>query len=192
MALPVIEDVFRVSFDYGGADGVTPANVIHVRGALSDEAEVAAIMEDHMTSDMLSGMSNRMGVVGVTVLKLDGTSAGLHRVFTAVPAGNQATGFSPASAAVVSLYTGTRGPRGRGRVFIGPICEGVIDSGILAGGVVTDLTDAWQQFSDDINSGTDPVQLVVASYKHADAHDVTSIACKSLLGTQRRRQDQLR
>jgi hypothetical protein len=36
------------------------------------------------------------------------------------------------------------------------------------------------------------VPLVVASYAHADYHEVTSFAIDALVGVQRRRQDQLR
>jgi hypothetical protein len=54
------------------------------------------------------------------------------------------------------------------------------------------MLSAWGSFVNDINVASPSVQLVVASYKYADAHDVTNIRIDKVLGTQRRRQNQLR
>jgi hypothetical protein len=71
-------------------------------------------------------------------------------------------------------------------VFLGPLAESKQSQGIYTGG---DVGAAWAAFADSLQlSGA---ALVVASYAHADAHDVTAIHHDSVIGTVRRRLDQL-
>lgn len=126
------------------------------------------------------------------ILPLDGTSAAeTHGV--SAPWHGAATGECiPAAAYVLSLKTPIRGSAGRGRMFIGPIRETAQTDGF------TDTTGRGNVVAGGANLQTalqaqSPVcELVVASYAHATANTVTSFRCDLPLGTQRRRQNQLR
>jgi hypothetical protein len=49
---------------------------------------------------------------------------------------------------------------------------------------------AWDTFVTDARAAG--VAPVVASYVHADAHDIIAVQARSVMGQQRRRNDQLR
>jgi hypothetical protein len=123
------------------------------------------------------------------VTKLDGTTAGQPEAVTSF-AGQSTGDIVPAASGVLSLHTAQRGPRGRGRLYLGPPGEGIIATGQLASGTPANIAGAWATFNAAM--AADGFFHCVASYVHADSHDITSYRCDTLLGTQRRRQDQLR
>lgn len=75
-------------------------------------------------------------------------------------------------------------------MYVGPIVETTQTQGVANPTVVGLMTDAWEEFINKLRDDLNP--LVIASYTHADAHDVTSVRTDPLIATQRRRQDQLR
>lgn len=190
MPLPVIANVYRCSLVFNRVVGVKPVNVFHVRLAASSETAIGTKIVASLSSNMLRPMSSSFGIDHVTVLQLDGTSAGLDFPVTGV-VGQTAGDIIPAGAALISLRTAVRGPRGRGRVYVGPICEAAQANGILDPTTVGAMTTAWSTFLGALNTGTTPMEPVIASYKHLNANLIVNSHCDSLIATQRRRQRQL-
>ena len=197
-ALPVIADTYRVTLKWGAFRGIKPRNVLNIRQPSGSETLVGdsfaaglATMASysHLFHCLLDGF-----VCGeLDILALDGTTAGISYLLPTALTGGAGSGeCSPATSAVVSLKTGVRGPRGRGRVFAGPVAEARMADGILDSTSRTLMAAAWSSFRSGMNGATVPAKLVVASYVHADQHQVTGSSVRTVLGTQRRRQDQLR
>lgn len=184
--LPTIADTYRVTLNWNAAHGVEPRNVLHFRKASSDEADLAAALEDHFGDAMWEPVQQDWAFTTVDILKLDGTSA--TQVFPVPAQGSLTSGDGIVEAAcIISLRTAQRGSRGRGRIFLGPLAESKQSQGIYTGG--TTVGAVWAAFAD--NMFLDSWELVVASYVHADAHRVSSIHNDSVIGLQKRRRDQL-
>ena len=194
MALPVIENVFRCTLNWSTADGVTPRNVFHVRStAPATELEIADAINTSTTVEMWNLVGAGYHVDSVTVLALDGSSAGDEKLLAAGNNGGGAGDPIPSACAVLTQRTAQRGPRGRGRLYLGPMAEGDAGSGLIPGTKLTACVEAWIEFNENlVNDATTPCVMVVASYTHADAHNVTNFSMNPIQGTQRRRQNQLR
>lgn len=195
--LPTIPNVYRVSLEWDQANGIQPNNVMHIAAVTGTVDEVAAAIEDAHTSvigthNPWAGMSSSFELTTLKLLPLDGTSAEFDFALSTPWAGSASGEIIPASAAVMSFHTIQRGARGRGRMYVGPTTEGSQINGLITGTVVTEMTAGWIAFQAALLAESPSLQLVVASYVHADANDVTSFRCDSVAGTQRRRQDQLR
>jgi hypothetical protein len=189
MALPVIENVFRCTLNFGSTGGVIAHNVLHLLSDTGDEADLADKFETHLTTNMLSVIHDGVGIESFSIIELNGTDA--TQIFTnGSSADGQATGdIIPAQAAVLSLHTATRGPRGRGRLFLGPLSESVNIDGLVSGVANAATVAAWIAFAAAMQ--TDGWTLGVASYVHADFHPVLSFSMRNQAGTLRRRQNQL-
>jgi hypothetical protein len=194
--LPTITGVHRVTLNWRPLGGINFRNVLHVRGTSLTASQVGTQMDAALsvgqTNGMFEGLSTLLSCVQIDILPLDGTSPTFSKTISTITGGGGSGEYTPAVAAVVSLKTGQRGSRGRGRFYGGPIPEAGQENGVLNATRVTDMTTGWNAFVAALIAGSPSLHLVVASYKHADAHDVTSIRVDSILGTQRRRQDQLR
>lgn len=185
--LPVIDDVFRVTFNWGGAHGITPRNVIHVRAPLLDEQGVSTALVSSFNDDMWKCVQQDYAFSSMDILKLDGTSA--TQTINNAAQGSLTSGDSiPEACGIVSLRTAQRGSRGRGRVFLGPVAESQQAQGVIVSPTTTSI--AWEAFRDELVDND--AELVVASYVHADANPVTNIIMEPIIGTQRRRLLQLR
>lgn len=196
--LPTINDTYRITLLWGAVDGVTPRNVIHVRDAtdtvdavLADlDAGIAAMADP---SHLFHCCDDSQACFEVLILPLNGVSGGQVRSLATPLTGGSGTGPTiPQSAAIVSLYTLRRGPRGRGRVFAGPISEGSTDNGVVGLTSKGLMETAWDDFAAGINSQPGGPNLVVASYAHSSAQDVNNIVVQNICGTQKRRIAQLR
>jgi hypothetical protein len=129
----------------------------------------------------------------MAILPLDGVTP--TQEFTIPPTHAMCAGDSqgiPAAAAIMKWTTAVRGPRARGRSFIGPVAENKQDSGILTITSRESLTDAWTDYFVALSALSPSVRLCVASYTHSDYNLVTNGVAEAVLGTQRRRQQQLR
>jgi len=188
MTLPVISGIVRMALTWTNGDGAPESvhNVLHFDGDTGDVTDLANSFNAALTdvdNNALIALSTQYQLTSITCIPLDGTSGGTT-VSVDGPFG-QATGdYIAQGCQVLSLYTGRRGPRGRGRIYIGPVGETVQENGHVAVTAAT-FVAAWQSVFDTLSGlGAD---LVVASYAHADAHPVTSLAMHSPLFTQRRR-----
>lgn len=190
--LPVIADTYRVTLNWSNYNGVTPRNVFHVRAASSSEPEVAVTIGPLFGDSMFQAMSSGQVLTSITVIALDGISASYEYPLPTEVGGGASGDTIPASAAIVKLGTDTRGPRGRGRVFLGPVCESAQSSGFLNDDPQSTMQTAWMAFVTAMADATPAMSLVVASYVHADENLVTALRVEGLVGTQRRRQEQLR
>lgn len=190
--LPVITDVVRVTFSWNTVNGVTPHNVIHLRTALTDEADIMAEIVSAVGSGdadkMYIAMHSSYEIDHVDILKLDGSAAtatfvGLSTLFDT----NGGSGeLVPEASMLIKLATAQGGPRGRGRQYIGPLAEAACANGFLTGITLSVIADAWVDFSEALVTSS-LSHLCVASYKHADSNDVISITPRSYIATQRRR-----
>jgi hypothetical protein len=190
--LPTISDVFRVQLVWNTNVGITPVNVFHVRTSIGTASDVGDTINADARVNQFAGMSAGHIVQGLNITALDGHSAAVFRALAPTKWHGSTSGSDliPQSAAVVSFRTTQRGSRGRGRMYVGPIAESAQANGTLDSTVSGLLAVAWADFITDMAGDSTP--LVVASYLHADAHDVDTFAIDSLVGTQRRRLDQLR
>lgn len=191
--LPVIADTYRVTWNFSGSEGVTPRIVQHFYSPSSDVdvfgASLIAVLED----DLFYPMPGAFEPETIDVLPLDGTTP--TKTFDLPEAVAFCSGdsdFSPASAYVLSLQTAVRGPRGRGRSYIGPVADSTIQDGHVFGPSHDAIQVAWANTL-IAAAALDPlISLCVASYTHEEMNVVTGLTVRNVIGTQRRRQDQLR
>lgn len=174
-----------------------PFNVFHVRCSTSgDLGDIAGAIGDALGGttggDMFACVGSTYHFSSVQVTPLDGSTAAQDEP-TGILVGGSGTGdLIPNQAGVVSFKTVQRGSRGRGRMYCGPVTEGQWNGGQMASATQTAMLSGWGAFITDLQSGSPAMQMVVASYVHADAHDVTSHRIDTLAGSMRRRLDQLR
>jgi len=187
--LPTITNTFRVTLDWTNINSGAPAsvhNVLHFIGDTGDVTDLATSLNTSLTTNAgncFLALSNKYQITSIVVLPLDGTSGGTAVSVTG-PTGANSGDYIAQGCMVLSLYTGARGPQGRGRLYLGPVAESVQDNGHVAV-TATDVTGAWQNVIDDMSGlGAD---MAVASYAHAVSRPVTSLAMHSPLFTQRRR-----
>lgn len=183
---PVIPNTLKAVLRWGPGNSVAVINRLHFHSATVDVAGLDTFLNSNLTSGMFDCMSNVRTLNSYGITPLDGTTAeqefpgpGIH--------GSGSGQDSPASAGVVSLRTATRGPRGRGRVYLGPVTEDNMSNGSLSDR--TTVQSAWDTFLAAAAAASFPV--VVASYKHLDTHTVLHALVDNELGTQRRRQSKL-
>jgi hypothetical protein len=195
--LPTIAGCVRVTLPFNPAGAFAPVNVFHFETELDTEEEIgdafsAGWQAVRASDEPLWAVSSSFIASHLEIIKLDGSSATYEYTLPTVIQGNTAGDMSPASAAVVTLATGQRGPRGRGRKYLGPLAESKIADGQLETASQTQMQDAWDGLLAEWDSPLGNIRMVVASYTHGDMHTVTSTKVQKILGTQRRRQDMLR
>jgi hypothetical protein len=199
MPLPVIADVARVALhcnNGGSGQPGTTVNVIHIKRdpsvAWGDAANVLADNLDTATHPshalMLAPLSSSYGYQQLYLTPLDGTSNTITRDGTLSnwPVGTHSGDYVPQVAAVVRIRTDTRGRSARGRIYLGPLSESVINGGQMSSVSAGDVTAAWEAFSNDIITAG-PLQLGVASYLRRAFYGATNIGCVQHTATQRRR-----
>ena len=190
MTLPVIANVIRCAIHWSNVGGTgVPAsatNVLHFRTTTESEKDLSDKIAFNLgtyAGDALAVLSSAFQLTEIVATKLDGTSGGVVSSYTGV-SGQSSGQFIPQGCEVMSLATGTRGPQGRGRIYIGPVAESAQENGGLIVGSA-DPGGGWNSFMDAM--ALDGAQLVVASYKHVIARDVVHIGGDPYLHTQRRR-----
>jgi hypothetical protein len=188
----VIPNTFLVTLLWNRVDGVMPRNVLGI-GSSGSEVQVANTVSGALTNAMFNGMTSDYVCPFVSVLPLDGTTASIQNTTAIGCHGAASPGDQvPSTAVVVSLKTANRGPRNRGRVYLGPITEGSQSNGMLGSTEQAAAQTAWNTFLTTIAAASPSCQLVVVSRKHSTAQTVTQAIVERTLGTQRRRQTQLR
>jgi len=195
MPLPVIADTIRTSVEGVTNQGHHWANVLHFRktGAITFAAAIAILdplLLNQYTVNNGAGLNMRTFLPTTASLQLfrytplDGASA--STVINHVLAGlDAAEPMAPSLAVVVTLRTALRGRSHRGRAYIGPFTESQNASGSVNPALATGFALQWNNFITTLaGSG---VSLVVASYLHGTAENVTTISCDTKWDTQRRR-----
>ena len=189
--------MYRIALNWvdTGSVGVRPVNVFHVRAASATVSDIASVVGGALGTNGNSVFNNLytgLEITSIQILPLDGTSAASDWNLPSTVHGSGAGGVLPQTCQVVSFHSAQRGSRGRGRMYIGPVGETQVNNGLITGSSQTTPLAGFGDFVDDMNADTPSTQLVVASYLHSDAHDVTNIRVDTVTGTQRGRVDQLR
>jgi hypothetical protein len=192
--LPTIPNIVRVDFNWPVVNGVAPHSTFHISTATDDLEQIALGIGDAyggLDNSIFEFMYTGYTVNEVTLTPLDGETAGQAFPLGGTMSGNATGGLLPNVAAVMSFRTAQRGPRGRGRIYLGPCGEADISDGLLDSGKRTDVINAWVEFNVALSGSSAAAQLAVASYTHSDANSVTSFTMRTQAGTMRKRQDQL-
>lgn len=192
--LPTIGNAVRVTFNWSSSHGVTPRNVIHLITASDDATQLGSDLDDAFGANShqcFQAMDDSYFVSSYSILFLDGTTATHDVLSDGSVVGGGSGEQIPAAAAVLSLRTLTRGPRGRGRCYIGPVSEAALTDGIIVESYRLEMIAGWEEANDTLAASDSLASLGVVSYKHAEIDGVTSISMRQPAGTQRRRQNQL-
>lgn len=182
--LPVIAGVVRCTLNWESNAHPSTHNVLHFLDPVGSATHVAQEIADGFTNDALLDLSSVYILNSVDILPLDGTTASQRGAVSGGPVGFSSGDTIQSACALIDLYTAQRGPRGRGRVFLGPIGESAQANGFVTSPAA--VSDGWNA-TIAAWAGSDAGQLVVASYVHADAHEVVTASCRSVYGSQRRR-----
>lgn len=195
MALPVIDDTFRVTWEFASYQGVTPRVIQHYRTSTSDGEELGVALWEEAVDSLFFPMHESFEPEQLSIIRLDGSSATV-----VVPKSSHSTAqlcattgeIIPSAAAVMSWRSLIRGPKGRGRSYIGPVSESACENGFLIGDATTLMPLAWGTFFTALGARDPSIGPVIASYVHSEAYLIQNANLNLVLGTQRRRQDQLR
>lgn len=191
--LPEIPGVVRLTWNFQTVSGVTPRIVQHLFSATSNMEDLGQAIVDSAPEGLFGPMLAGHEPASISLLPLDGTTPTYeHSTVWNDPLCLGTGQMMPAVCALLQFKTNQRGPRGRGRSFIGPIVEQANLDGVLDGTTRGNLQDAWVVFATGISTHVDGGILCVASYTHEDQHLVTNLTIDTVVATQRRRQDQLR
>lgn len=199
--LPVIDMTYRVALRW--SLGQTHAvNVLHFRkmGALPGAGpdELADRLFDSAVPHMWLSVASQARVTHFDITPLDGEAA--TRTY-AIPdahvplwSGQPGGDYTQALAMVVSARTDRRGPSFRGRVFLPWASEQQMTAGRFEASCVNGTQNSWNLFHANLSeSATDwNFMPVIASYKLAQAEDITSYVARPVPGVVRRRNNRLR
>lgn len=196
MALPIIADTIRVTVRGHADNSHMWANILHFRktSALSYTGAIAILdpllLAQYQTNNGGGSAWKALAHTGASVqdfvyTPLDGSSAStiIGHAFNGV---NGSDALPASMCIVVTLRTALRGRSYRGRVYTGPHIES--DNGSDGNPVAALITAEQVQWTNFLTalSGSG-VSLVVASYLHSTAENVTSVNVDSRWDVQRRR-----
>lgn len=193
--LPIIPDCFRIDVNWPIHNGVRPHNTFHIRTALTDVQQIS----DALDAAFDGSVENPWGAMHEAYTTHDIDITPLAGAFAAVPCvldfpfhGNQTGDMLPSTAVVVSIRSAHRGASGRGRLYVGPTTESVVQDGLVDSDNTDAMLTAWQAIALDLSNNATSIALGVASYKNAAFYPYTGFKVPEVAATQRRRQDQLR
>jgi hypothetical protein len=186
MPIPVIADVFRCTLDWTGTSPMTPVNVFHIECPGGNESDVAAGIEASWVGSMFDQVSSAFAFSFVSIMPLDGVSPATPFPVTSHTGGAGGQPI-PNQAQVLSIKTSQKGPRGRGRLYLGPITEDNVTGGYMVAATNNTIAAAWQTFANNLIANSPTMSLGVASYVHADFHQASIIGSGPKAGSQRRR-----
>jgi hypothetical protein len=115
---------------------------------------------------------------GTTPTAVVSRSAGVHGL-----AGSSAVGAQVAG--IITLQSVIRGPRGRGRLFLGGLPTGLLDTdgARWSTSYPTDVVTFFGEMITQLASVNVGYNVVVVSIKHADFHQVNNFEGRRYLGT---------
>lgn len=196
MPLPVIADTIRVEVSGLCQNGRPWANVFHVakQPATSYATAIAALdpLVNNLYQTALGGGTSWKAaapaaatLAQIRYTPLDGSSASTIIVH---PTNGSAAGdaMPPDVCLVISLRTGLRGPRRRGRVYWGPQVEASNDgAGRATSSVYTGFATQWATFMTNLIAAN--MNLMVTSYVGGGNANVTSVVVDPRWDHQHRR-----
>jgi len=193
--LPVLTDVWRIANHYtcGEANFVNIWNM-QDDGSSPDSSQVAAAFiaayDQASPSSMRALHSSAVTLGEVEVTPYDGATP--TAVFQRA-AGVHGTGATPPVAAqvagILSIQSTRRGPRGRGRHYIGGLPAGLLDADGARWGTswVTDANSWYGNFETTLLAGSPGLQPVVVSLVHSDFHQELLMTPRRGIGTIKKR-----
>lgn len=174
--MPPVElaNAWRIVLEYSRTDGDQVQNVFHVNGAPADAAELQVLADAAIaewdTSNWVPQLRQTTDLTKVVVSDLNPGNPVTAEATRAFVGGSGGTGIPPEIAAVITLRTGLRGRSFRGRTFIGPLAEsminsdGEIDLGVTTGqGLLLQFFQYWTNLQ-SVDTGSGTHTLMVASF----------------------------
>ena len=191
--LPVLNDIWRVTFNWDAVNGVAPRNVMHFHdeGGGADAAAILSSIDARVNADMWTCMKDAYEVQSLSLIKLNGSAATHELAVTPDPkwVGGSTGEIVPNVSGIVSLGSGLRGRQHRGPVFVGPCTENSSGLGYLTSTAHDAMQAGWDSFR--ANMATDTVPLQIASYRYAGSVDVSTCTVREKTGSVRSRLKQL-
>lgn len=167
--LPVIPDCFRVSFIWSPISGAHPVNVMHFSSATGDKDSLAAALDSSWKNGMVGVVSSGTSIIRYDILPLDGISATTS--YTPDPANTEGEDGQAGGAPIMSLAlcvafrTDERGPRKRGRIYLGPVTESFVTGPAFNDVDFGAIETQWTAFNAALVGTGDAWLHGVASYK---------------------------
>lgn len=192
--LPTIGNCVRVTLNWNTSQGVTPRNVMHIITASDSGSDIGEAMQEawQANPDCFQTVQSGFTLVSLSILPLDGTAPTFEYTMEApFIVGGGDGDIIPQAAAVLSLRSNQRGPRGRGRLFLGPIGENVLEDGVIGASYRASAISSWEGFDDDLAASPIAGSVGVASYAHSDVHGVATWSMRAPSGTIKKRNQQL-
>ena len=188
----VVPDGFLVTLPWVGPTGTAYRNVLGFNST-GNATHVGTVVAGALSTSLFQIIPSSFGLGYIDTLTLDGSSASVPTILgTPVPGGGGGGDWIPQMCAIVSLKTQFRGPKNRGRVYLGPIPEAHQANGTLDGGSIATMQGAWSAFITAVAGASPPVTFSVVSRKHLSTEPVLSCVVEGQAATQRRRMTQLR
>lgn len=120
------------------------------------------------------------------------TVSGESVLTTPAEGGGSGNQLPPECAVVVSLRTGTSGPRGRGRMYLPPVTVGATTTtGMLSTTARSSILAAMQDFFNTWNSDPSTLTASVASNAGVFVEAISNIRVGNVIDAQRRRRDRI-
>lgn len=190
---PVIEDTYRVTWNFLPHAGITPRVVQHYYSPGSNKLDFGTDFVDSVREGIFGCMHAGFEPLDVDILPLDGVSPTFTKALDPPDPLCEGGGqILPSSAFLLTLQTEQRGSQGRGRSFIGPCTEETAIDGRGAPDTVAYMQGRWVEML-TLMASLDPlITLTVASYVHLEQYPVSGVLMSPILATMRRRQNQLR
>jgi hypothetical protein len=187
MPLPVIADVYRVTFNWSDtASDEDVVSVQHFRGSGTAE-ELATALDGTYQTHMLEGFPDSLHVDSVDILALDGVSATQTFPLTEWDGESGSGETLPGFNILIEGQTGLRGSANRGRWFLPGPLESVITDGLLDPANQAEIQTAWDDFRTAMALAD--FEWGVASYTTPSFNPYISVSVPRMLGVIRRRRN---
>ena|SRR5215831_14455834 len=193
--LPVLTNCWRIANNYtcGEASFVNVWNV-QDDGSSPDGSQVGAAFiaayDQASPSSMRALHSSAVTLGAVECTPYDGStpttvvnrSAGVHGTGTTPPVAAQVAG-------IITLQSVIRGPRGRGRIFMGGLPAGLLDAdgARFSTSWPTDVASWEGNFEVALAAGSPGLNIVIVSLKHSDFHQLDHTVARRYIGTIKQR-----
>lgn len=192
--LPTIANCVRVTLNWNASQGVTPRNVLHIITDSDSGPAIGLALQEAWQGnpDCFQTVQSGLTLQSLSILPLDGTAPTYEYTMLApFVVGGGDGDIIPQAAAVLSIRTNQRGPRGRGRLFLGPIGENVLEDGLIGASYRASAISSWEGADDDLAASPIAGSFGVASYAHAEVGGVSSWSMRPASGTIKKRNRQL-
>ena len=196
-SLPVIASAHKVSLKLNFGGFMIGWGVI---STTTDLASLATAISAQVTAAMWAYMPSNLHWEEMHIFRFDGVTPTYVQALVGAQWAGAATVIDAmiAPAVLVSQRTATRGPWGRGRVYLPCASEETVASGTLNTATQASMQTAWNTFRTNCAGANCAMGVISMSTNPGpparvpSIRPVISVAVESALATQRRRQDRLR